>query len=194
MFSKRGTKTFLELGAHDGSDTAWLAKLPDVVLHAFEPDPRNCPPPLPNVTLTRAAVSDVEGRLPFFLSEMGWGRQWTYSSSIKRPKTHLSRYPVSFGPTIEVESLTLDCYAHRNGLSTVDFIWADVQGAEGEMIRGGRDLLRRTRYLYTAYSDDEWYEDQVCLCDICAMLPEFRVLELWPDEVLLENKNLLGYR
>jgi 2-O-methyltransferase len=189
-FSTPGPKTFLELGAYDGSDTVWMAKLPGVIVHAFEPDPRNCPAPLRNVTVTRAAVSDFDGRLPFLLSEAGWGRPWTCSSSLKQPRSHLSRFPVSFGETIEVESVTLDRYARANRLGTVDFIWADVQGAEGEMIRGGRDLLRRTRYLYTAYSDDESYEGQVSLADICGLLPGFRVVELWHDEVLLENENV----
>jgi len=191
-FSRRGPKIFLELGAHDGSDTAWMAKLPDVTIHAFEPDPRNSPPWLPNVTFTRAAVSDVDGRLPFVLSETGWGRPWTCSSSLKQPKSHLSRFPVSFGKTIEVESVTLDGYARSQRLGTVDFVWADIQGAEGEMIRGARDLLNRTRYLYTAYSDDESYDGQAGLSDIRAMLPGFRVVELWPEEVLLENEDVSG--
>ena len=128
--------------------------------------------------------------MPFVLSQTGWGRPWTYSSSLKQPKGHLARYPVSFGETIEVESVTLDAYARRNDLGRVDFIWADIQGAEGDMIRGGRDLLSRTRYLYTEYSDDELYEGQATLGDICDLLPGFRVVELWPDEVLLQNESL----
>jgi len=190
IFSDHRPKLFLELGAHDGSDTAWMAALPQVGIHAFEPDPRNHPPSLANVLLTRAAVSDRDGRLPFILSKAGWGQTWTHSSSLRQPKNHLLRYPVTFGETIEVDSITLDDYARHHGLDTVDFIWADIQGAEGEMIRGGRDLLSRTRYLYTEYSDDELYEGQATLKDICDMLPEFRVIELWPDEVLLQNQNM----
>jgi FkbM family methyltransferase len=186
-FANPEPKTFLEVGAHDGSDTVWMAGLPGVSLHAFEPDPRNCPPSRDNVTLIRAAVSDQDGRLPFLLSETGWGRPWTHSFSLKRPKNHLTRFPVSFGATVEVDAVTLDRYARERGLGTIDFIWADVQGAEGELICGGRNLLQRTRYFYTAYSDEESYEGQVCLAEICAMLPEFRVVELWPYEVLLEN-------
>jgi hypothetical protein len=124
------------------------------------------------------------------LSEKGWGQEWTHSSSIKRPKNHLSRYPVTFGEAVEAEFITLDTFYRRQGLDVIDFIWADIQGAEGEMIRGGRECLARTRYLYTEYSDDELYENQVTLEEILEMLPDFRVLELWPDEVLLENRKL----
>jgi FkbM family methyltransferase len=183
------SKTFLEFGAHCGTDTAWMSQIPGVTIHAFEPDPRNEQPPPPNVTIHRAAIADVDGRAPLVLSKSGWGQPWTYSSSLKRPKNHLVRYPVTFGESIEVETVRLDTFAERTGLSTVDFIWADIQGAEGEMVRGGLETLRRTRYLYTEYSDDELYEGQPSLADLLAMLPDFRVVELWPDDVLLENRS-----
>lgn len=184
-------KTFLELGAHRGSDTAWMAQIPGVTLHAFEPDPRNDQTPLPNVILHRAAVADHDGHGPLILSQQGWGQEWTYSSSIKQPKNHLRRYPVTFGETVEVEQVALDSFLRRQELDVVDFIWADIQGAEGEMIRGGRRTLERTRYLFTEYSDDELYDKQISLKELLEMLPDFRVLELWPDEVLLENQKLV---
>jgi FkbM family methyltransferase len=189
-------RTFLELGAHDGTDTVQLAKLPGVTLHAFEPDPRNNPQAaargalFPNVSLYRVAISDHVGVTPFTLSKAGWGKEWTHSSSIHQPKAHLQRYPVTFGETIEVPCTTLDAFCDAAGIGTVDFIWADIQGAEGEMVRGGMKTLGRTRYLYTEYSDDEMYEGQPTLSDLMRMLPGWRVVELWPDDVLLENKAL----
>jgi FkbM family methyltransferase len=187
-FAGNEKKTFLELGAHRGTDTVWMAALPNVTLHCFEPDPRNHVPPLPNVVFNRAAISDRDGRCSLLLSREGWGREWTHSSSIKQPKNHLARYPVSFGETVEVDTITLDTYCRRHDLSQIDFIWADIQGAEGEMVRGGRETLRRTHYLYTEYSDDEMYEGQATLADLLAALPDFRVVELWEDDVLLENQ------
>lgn len=191
-FRDARAKTFLELGAHCGTDTTWLSRIPGVTMHAFEPDPRNEPPPSPNVVLHRAAVADVDGRAELVLSKAGWGQVWTHSSSLKRPRNHLTRYPVTFGEAIEVETVSLDSFSERQGISHVDFIWADIQGAEGEMIRGARELLRRTRYLFTEYSDDELYEGQSTLADILAMLPDYRVVELWSDDVLLENRAFAG--
>lgn len=117
------------------------------------------------------------------------GQPWNYSSSIKRPKNHLQRHPVTFGPRTEVRAITLDSFCRQEGIELIDFIWADIQGAEGEMIRGGRGALSKTRYLYTEYSNDELYEDQVSLSDILQMLPDFRVVELWAEDVLLENRH-----
>lgn len=186
-FAQPGAKVFLELGAHQGTDTVWLARIPGVTLHAFEPDPRNHPPAGPNVIVNRLAICDRDGRGPFVLSAEGWGREWTYSSSLKRPKNHLQHYPVTFGRTIEVETVRLDTYCSRHVPGIIDLIWADIQGAEEEMVRGGLETLRRTRYLYTEYSDAEMYEGQATLAQLMAMLPAFRVIELWDDNVLLEN-------
>ena len=189
-FSSRGPRTFLELGAHRGTDTAWMAEIPDVTIHAFEPDPRNYQAPHPNVRLHHAAIAERDGYGPLFLSLEGWGQEWTHSSSIKRPKNHLHCYPVTFGEAIDVELVALDTFSRQQGLDVIDFIWADVQGAEGEMISSGHQTLARTRYLYTAYSDDEMYEDQSPLREILKSLPDFRVLELWPENALLENQKL----
>ena len=101
----------------------------------------------------------------------------------------MKRYPVTFGETIDVQTVTLDTFCRQEGVDgVIDFIWADIQGAEGEMIRGGRETIARTRYLYTEYSDDELYEGQPTLSEIMAMLPDFRVLELWLDDMLLANR------
>lgn len=191
-FNCPGRKNFLELGAHTGSDTVWMARLPDVTLHAFEPDPRNHPPPLNNVRLHRMAIADRDGRAPFILSRHGWGQEWTHSSSIKTPKNHLKRYPVTFGESIEVATVKLDTFCQQHDLDVIDFVWADIQGAEREMILGGSQTLLRTRYLYTEYSDDELYENQATLAEILSLLPDFRVIELWEDDVLLENRRFFA--
>jgi 2-O-methyltransferase len=189
-FGHAGPKVFLELGSHLGTDTAWLSELPDVTIHAFEPDPRNEQPSRANVMLHRAAVADRDGRGSLILSLEYAGHPWTYSSSIKRPKNHLRRYPVTFGDAVDVELCTLDTFFRDHQLDVVDFVWADVQGAEREVITGGLHTLSRTRYFYTEYSDDELYEGQPTLAEILELLPDFRVVELWPDDVLLENRRM----
>ncbi len=189
-----GSRVVLELGAHDGRDTAWLAALPGATVHAFEPDPRNHPPPLANVVIHREAIADRDGAGELILSVSRQGRDWTCSSSIRRPTNHLERYPVSFGGSVQVQLTTLDTFTATNRIDIVDFIWADIQGAEGDLVRGGMETLARTRYLYTEYSDDELYDGQVSLDDLLRMLPDFRVVELWPDDVLLENRRLRSRR
>jgi hypothetical protein len=80
------------------------------------------------------------------------------------------RCPVSFGDPIDVEAVTLGSYAARSGLAAVDFIWASIQGAERDMIRGAQRLLRTTRYLYTDFSDDGTYKGEPSLSEILGLL------------------------
>ncbi len=189
-FSGPDPKIFLELGAHRGGDTAWMASLPGVTIHAFEPDPRNQQAPRLNVQMYRAAIAENDGAGFLLLSQIGWGQEWTYSSSIMKPKNHLQRYPVTFSGVVEVPLLSLDTFYRQQSLQTIDFVWADIQGAEGKMVRGGRQALAHTRYLYTEYSDDEMFENQASLKDILELLPDFHLLELWPEDVLMENRRL----
>jgi hypothetical protein len=44
--------------------------------------------------------------------------------------------------------------------TVVDFMWVDVQGAEDLVFTGAKDVLSRTRYVYTEYATD-LYEGQL---------------------------------
>jgi hypothetical protein len=72
----------------------------------------------------------------------------------------------------------------------IDFIWADVQGAEGDVIRGGLATFQRTRYFYTEYIDEELYEGQITLDRMIELLPRWTIVERWSDDVLLRNTDL----
>jgi hypothetical protein len=82
---------------------------------------------------------------------------------------------------------TLDAWSRKHAPGTIDFIWADVQGAEGDLVRGGNEALRRTRFLYTEFNDDELYEGQATLRDLLGMLPDFEIVRRYDDDVLLRN-------
>lgn len=185
-----GAKLFLELGSHRGEDTKWLSEIDGVSVVAFEPDPRNVSAAElpPHATIVHAAISDMDGVAPFILSESGWGREWTFSSSLRKPKNHLTKFPVTFGRTIQVRTMRLDT-AHERLLAgrAIDFIWCDIQGAEGDMIKGGGRALENTHYLYTEYSNEELYEGQPNLEALLEMVPDFRILKLWDSDVLLVN-------
>jgi len=190
-------KVFLELGAHCGDDTAWfLMHIPSVMIHAFEPDPRNAPHFYANdhhvidrnrAVLHEVAVSNKCGTAPFVLSETYHKEEWTYSSSLLKPKNHRHRFPgVKFGQTVFVRTVTMDSACEN--IPQVDFIWCDIQGAEGDMVRGAQSVLKRTRYLYTEYSDHEMYEGQPKLADLMTLLgSHWKILAQWPDDILFEN-------
>jgi len=72
----------------------------------------------------------------------------------------------------------------------VDFIWADVQGAEENLINGAKDTLKNTRYFYTEYSDEELYRGQINKSRILRMIPGFSIVKDYGNNILLKNTSI----
>src|SRR5205823_8479985 len=143
---------------------------PRAKIYAFEPDPRalmkfkhNIRDP--RVQLIEAAVGSYDGKGEFHVSSglpPGLGADekaqfpfgWDLSGSLKAPKTHKHVWPwCKFERTITIPVMRLDTWARQNRVDAIDFIWADTQGAEGDLIEGGRKTLTKSRYFYTEYSN-----------------------------------------
>lgn len=200
-----GARTVLEIGANRGMHTPMLLHaFPEAHVHAFEPDPRACDHFRAairdrRVTLHQMALGAENGRIEFHSSggqppagfpgsRDDYRKGWDQSGSIRKPKKHLELFPwCKFVRTISVEARTLDTWSRKHAPGTIDFIWADVQGAERDLVRGGAEALRRTRFLYTEYSDDELYEGQATFRELLALLPDFEIVRRYHDDVLLRN-------
>jgi hypothetical protein len=63
-----------------------------------------------------------------------------------------------------------------------------VQGAEADLIKGGKRALQHTRYFYTEYSNYELYEGQPRLRSLMKLLPDFAIVARYSNDVLFENK------
>ncbi len=190
----------IEVGANCGQTTVELLRaMPGATIFAFEPDPRAIAKfrsaiAHPNVHLFECAIGAMNGNVSFHqssgaehLAEYRGG--WDQSGSIRRPNSHLKVWPwVRFEREITVQIMSLDNWAERHGISNADFIWADVQGAESDLVEGATNFLKSARYLYTEYSNDEWYEGQITLPELLKKLPYFELVTRYPMDVLLENK------
>lgn len=202
----------VEVGCNDGTDTLeFLRTFPECQMHCFEPDARARDRFLSNVSdrkvrLYASAVGAKTGQTAFYPSKgmpaplpkaeaeklaARLPHEWDLSGSIHRPKNHLHFHPwCLFGQPIEVPIITLDDWKRVCLIEQIDFIWADVQGAEGDLIAGAAETLRDTRYFYTEYSNSEMYEGQITLNQLKSLLPDFRVISTFNEDVLLENKRL----
>jgi FkbM family methyltransferase len=198
-------RTILEIGANDGLDTAqFLAFFPQAAIWAFEPDPRairkfNARIGDPRAHLFETAIGAADGEAEFHISggmppnipariQARYPEGWDQSGSLRAPKAHKAAWPwCEFESTTMVKVRSLDSWAREHGIGPVDFLWADVQGSEGDLIDGGQATLARTRYLYTEYSNDELYEGEPNLRMLLDMLPNFSVVKLYSADVLLRN-------
>ena len=84
----------------------------------------------------------------------------------------------------------MDTWYEDQDLDIVDFIWADVQGAEEELILGAKHILSRTKYFYTEYSNEELYKNQINKKTILEMLPWFEERKDYGTNVLLKNRDI----
>jgi len=198
----------LEIGANDGSHTRqMLEQFPQAVIYAFEPDPRafakfSANVRDPRVRVFNAAIGGTDGEAEFHTSgglpptmteekAVRYAQGWDQSGSLRAPKTHTMVWPwCEFGEKIPVRVHRLDTFARDNAIGPIDLIWADMQGAEGDLIAGGAETLAKTRFFYTEYSDDEWYEGQPTLQALADMLPSFKIVHRFPMDVLFKNAAL----
>lgn len=192
----------IECGAADGGDSRWMIQ--DLInskkrykFYAFEPDTRlngvffqhknisnN-----KNVFRFNKAVGKIDAVVDFYLSD-GWldkNRRFVHQSSIKKPNGVLLKNLSTLKFEIKtVESITLDKFCKDNEIDKIDFIWADIQGAEADLISGGQVMFKNTKYFYTEYEKTALYDGAPDLNNLLQLLPNFRVVEDYQTDVLLK--------
>ena len=201
-----------EIGCADGIDTIEFIDVfgDNMKLYCFEPDNRNADvflnggfrPIRPdllhgikrdNVIFENKAVGNIDGIVEFNQSST------IYSSSLKKPTDLFEQTwgsAIKFNNILQVECVTLDKYLNDNQIDVIDFMWADVQGAEDLMIMGGSESFKsKIRYLYTEYSGVEFYEGAPNRSIIESLLGDnWEVIHDFTNgsggDVLLKNKQL----
>ena len=146
------------------------------------------------IILNHAAIGNTDGEVTFNLSggiesrEGHFQQEFYGSSSIRKPKRTAEYCPDMTFEESKVKCYKFDTYYNEVKPGIIDFIWADIQGAEGDLIDGGQEALSKTRYLYTEYSNDELYEGEVGLDEILKRLPgSWTVIEDYGSDILLKN-------
>lgn len=196
LITRKGA-VIIEIGAADGLDTAtFLAQFKDdnFRIIAIEPDHRNVTKFKnlindPRATLIEAAISDKDGYADFHLSST------EYSSSLKSPNISelQKRWPeMTFDQSISIKTRSLDSLVDEMNLSLIDFIWADVQGAEDLLVLGGKKALEMTRFLYTEYGGEDLYSDDVSLKKLTFLLgSSWSLIRDYKTDALFVNRKLI---
>lgn len=202
----------IEVGACDGAHTNIMCStiegkgIKDYEFHSFEPSPeltnaflsRNLKH-FPNLKFVPAAVGATDGVVDFYLSSgeesrEGHLKQSFYgSSSIKEPDKCYVYWPDMKFRKIRSKCYRLDTYCTEQNIGKIDFIWADVQGAEKDMIEGGIETLSNTRFFYTEISGKDLYEKigYEGAEGIRSLLPgKWSLVEDYGDDVLFKNESL----
>lgn len=132
----------VEVGANVGTETLALADIvgPTGHVHAFEPVPANADQMcsalseagIAHVEVERAAVSDASGEVSFTPSD----------NELESGSGHLSTDGnARTTGQLTVKCITLDDYL--SGKSAMSLLVIDAEGAEVQILRGAREVLRR---------------------------------------------------
>lgn len=139
-----GTRTVLDVGANIGCTALLLSQLSQSV-HAFEPSPTTFA--FLRQNLLANGVGNVTAHNLGLGLEDG-GAELTYSPSNRSGGFVSGRTRASGDHVRERISLRrLDTAVRELGLRSVDFIKIDVEGFEGQVLKGGADTLFRHRPL-----------------------------------------------
>lgn len=183
----------IEIGAHDGSETAAiLAAKPDCTIICYEPDSR----PLarlverfsnePRVSIRPWAISSYNGVSAWHAShgKVGHMEDWDYSGSIRQPTHHLERSPeITFDKDIVQCRRLDDCIAGK-----VDFAWIDVQGAQRDVIAGGRRVLNNTPLVYIECHNVPEYDGEPSFSELCELFPMHDPMSKHGENILFRKR------
>ena len=170
----------IHIGAHYGEEIPEYInnKINDIVL--FEPLCENFSILEQNVKNLNANIQGYQvalgsnpGSVTMYVSS-----NQKQSSSILKPKVHLTQHPdVSFPSTEEVEVKTLDQFEITN----CNFINMDVQGYELEVLKGGEKTLKYVDYVYCEVNRDEVYENNALIEEIDEYLQKYDIIRVETD-------------
>jgi FkbM family methyltransferase len=189
----------VSLGAYHGEDDPVfrsIVRRGSELLHVMvEPDPRNiqticgCLTLSPMRRLIQGAVAANHENRCFNLSfDSRDGSRG--SGSILKPTGHLEHFPtITFRDTQMVQCYTLDEIFTAENLTRIDLLWVDIQGAEKEMIAGGKAALAKTRYCFMEAENQEFYEGQALKPELIALMEGWELMEDFGYNILLRNKD-----
>ncbi len=136
----RNNDIVFDLGANFGMFSAF-ASSKNCEVHAFEPTIETVEKYLsktaglnPNITIVTKAVSDEDGYQKFTIDEKD-----SRCNGLSKTKTNLLRHDES---KLLIPTTTIDSYVNEKNLSRVNFIKADIEGAERLMLKGASDTLK----------------------------------------------------
>ena len=179
---------------------------PNATIYAFECNPNmldicktNIEPYSDRITLIENAVCDYNGNITFYpINQTKTITTWKdgnpgASSIYKSNGTYTIETYVQ--DEIVIPCHRLDSVMDKYGISKVDILWMDLQGAELLALKGLGNYLQNVKYIHTEVSYKEIYSGQVMYDELNNFIlsNDFVIknnlsLEGWQEDVIYEKK------
>lgn len=177
-FSTQDQLTIFDIGSCEAEDSIRYSLLfPNACIYAFEPLANNfikCQSNISkyktqNIKLFNVALSDQKGSADFFVSSgspdgKSNTNDWDYgnkSSSLLEPDKVKDIFKwLKFNEKVSVPTTTIKEICINEGLSDIDIIHLDVQGAELLVLKGAGKWLNKVRIIWLEAENVTLYKDQ----------------------------------
>jgi len=143
---------FFDVGANDGSSMLHFSNDPNNTVYAFEPTPRMISilesrvVGRPNYIIVPKAVCDYNGFTKFKIAgQADWGCSSLFDFNDDLDKTWPGRTDFKVTESIDVEVIRLDDFIKQNGITEVEYLHVDTQGADLEVLMGLGDCLHMVK-------------------------------------------------
>jgi FkbM family methyltransferase len=182
----------IEAGAQFGEDTQWMSQLwPASKIYAFEPSPESfaslqaVADQHSNIVATQLALSNKKGEAFFYLAGG--------ASSLLKPQDSFNNdyFHSDLEHPIVVEVTTLDEWAEANNVTTIDFMWLDMEGNELNALEGALNSLHTVKLIYTEVNLQKFWHGCAMYDDVKKWMEEHGFIEIWSDIVPHWHGNVL---
>lgn len=177
------TPVIFDIGAHHGESIQFLKKLFEKsFIYSFEPDPDSfktlSSKAVRGVNYYNLALSDADGRSTFYRNKVSHTNSLLKvnlkskdsigitAAKVNDDKLYMSEFNIEF----QVNTTRLDSFAKLNFINNVDLLKIDVQGAESNVLKGGKEILKKTTVVILEINFFDYYEEQTSFLDIESLL------------------------
>lgn len=172
----------LEAGAHHGEDTVtFIKRWPNAVIYAFEPCPqyyrklKETTLGYNNIHIFPYGLFSTSGTYTFQASN-----NWDGASSLFEDN-HL---PIGLDyddQQIEVSCKNLDEWAQEHNVTKIDYMWLDMEGAEGYVLKSSPKIMRTVRAISCELNFWEYRKGMTLFQDIYDFLTQegFVLYKIW---------------
>ena len=176
-----GSKTILDIGSWhlEQSIELWMI-FPNSKIYAFEPVPesyQNCvqrSKDFDGISVFNMAMTNFCGETSFYPIDANISPDKNIgASSLLKFKDGLNGSFFNqcwIQKEIKIEACTLDAWAKKNNVYSIDAMWIDVQGSELQVFQGADEILKNTKVILTEVGLKPYYEGHTMKKDIDAYL------------------------
>lgn len=168
-----------DVGAHYGESVTYLKKLfPKSTIYSFEPDPDSfavlSASDIKGVNHFNLALSEVDGTASFYRNKISHTNSLFKVNMSSRDSIDIatataqndSQYFRGFNQEVKTTTMKLDSFTNQHSIGRIDLLKIDVQGAECNVLTGGKSILLNTKAIILEISFYDYYEHQTTFMDV----------------------------